>query len=163
MALIKKLIGSLKKFFSPGRSKKRKKNKHGIRPSRRPAKKKSKKKKKVLKNTRQILPKKKAVKTLAAKEIPQKAIAAKSSVKKGVYVGDITHYFSRIEVVVIQMTKGSIRVGDQIHIQGKRTDFIQKVKSLQVESVDVKEAKRGTLAGLKVIKEAKVGDKIFKL
>jgi hypothetical protein len=36
------------------------------------------------------------------------------------------------------------------------------VKSLQIESLDVKIAKKGQLVGLKAAKKAKVGDKIYK-
>jgi hypothetical protein len=37
------------------------------------------------------------------------------------------------------------------------------VESLQIESEDVKVAPKGQLVGLKVIKPAKPGDKVFKL
>ena len=89
----------------------------------------------------------------APKSAPQKA--------KTVPVGEITHFFSRIGVVVVKITKGEIAVGEQLHIKGRTTDFIQKVKSLQIESVDVKRARRGQLVGLKVDKQAKAGDKVF--
>jgi hypothetical protein len=82
---------------------------------------------------------------------------------QGILVGEITHFFSRIEVVVIKMTKGNLRIGDQIQIKGRATDFIQKVDSLQIESVDVKVARKGQLVGLKVVKKVKAGDKIYKL
>ncbi len=60
------------------------------------------------------------------------------------------------------MTEGSIRVGDKIRIKGNNeTGFTQEVGSLQIESVDVKVAPRGKLVGLKVIKEPKVGDKVY--
>lgn len=77
-------------------------------------------------------------------------------------IGEITHYFSRIQVVVLKMTKGSLSVGEQIHIKGRSTDFLQKVASLQIESIDVKVAHKGQLVGLKVDKAAKVGSKVYK-
>ncbi len=83
--------------------------------------------------------------------------------EKAVPLGEITHFFSRIQVVVVKITKGEISVGDELHIKGKATDFIQKVNSLQIESVDVKKAHRGQLAGLKVDKQARPGDKVFKV
>ena len=52
--------------------------------------------------------------------------------------GVVTHYFARIEVVVIDLKKAGIKVGDTIHIKGRATDFTQKVRSLQIESVNRK-------------------------
>ena len=83
------------------------------------------------------------------KPLPEKAL------------GVVTHYFSRIEVVVVELTKAGLKVGDTIRIKGKTTDFAQKVKSLQIESVDVSSAKKGALVGLKVVRAAKEGDKVF--
>ncbi|MBP9854124.1 MAG: translation elongation factor-like protein [Candidatus Omnitrophica bacterium] len=82
---------------------------------------------------------------------------------KSPYVGQVTHYFSKISVVVIKIEKSNLMVGDKINIKGQVTDLIQVVKSLQIESVDVKSAKVGQLVGLKVLKSAQVGDKVYKL
>ena len=89
----------------------------------------------------------------------------KAAVQKqeAVPLGEITHFFSRIQVVVVKISKGEIAIGDRLHIKGKTTDFIQKVKSLQIESVDVKKVRRGQLVGLKVDRQAKPGDKVFKV
>ncbi len=77
-------------------------------------------------------------------------------------VGEITHYFPRIQVVVVKVLKGPLRVGDSIRIKGKTTDFTQIVHSMQIESVDVKAARKGQIIGLKVGQQASVGDKIYK-
>lgn len=61
------------------------------------------------------------------------------------------------------MTKGNLAVGDKVRIHGKSTDFIQTVRLMQIESVDVRSARRGQLIGLKVERGAKVGDKLYKL
>lgn len=76
-------------------------------------------------------------------------------------VGEITHFFSRINVVVLKMTKGSLRVNRKIRIWGKDTDFVQKVGSLQIESVDVKTVQKGQLVGLKVDQPVNVGSKVY--
>ena len=87
----------------------------------------------------------------------------KKEVEQGQYLGEITHFFSRIKVVVIKIEKGKLQVGDRIHIKGGSTDFKQEVKSIQIESVDVKAAKKGDDFGLKVDKKARVGDKVYRL
>ena len=64
---------------------------------------------------------------------------------------------------MVKVVKDKIVVGDQVLILGKKTKFKQKVESLQVESVDVKVAKRGQLVGLKVKRLTRVGDLIYKI
>ncbi len=77
-------------------------------------------------------------------------------------VGVITHYFGRIKVCVVKLTQGTILIGDKLTIQGAKTKFMQKVWSMQIESEDVKIAKKGQLIGLKVDKMVAVGDKVYK-
>ena len=87
--------------------------------------------------------------------------SSKKAVIKEIPVGEVTHFFPRIKVIVVKM-KGGLHVGDQIHIKGKQTDFKQKVKSLQIESVNVPSVHRGQLVGLKVIRAAGKGDLVLK-
>ena len=77
-------------------------------------------------------------------------------------VGEITHYFERIKVCVVKVTKGSILIGDRLTIASKAGSFGQKVWSMQIESRDVKVATKGQLIGLKVDKPVAVGDEVFK-
>ncbi len=78
-------------------------------------------------------------------------------------VGQVTHYFSKIMVCVVRVEAAAISLGDQIVIKGKKTKLSQKVQSLQVESVDVKSAKRGQLVGLKVVSQVCPGDVVQKI
>ncbi len=93
---------------------------------------------------------------------PVKVPKTKKSVPE-FYVGDITHYFQKISVVVVKVVEHPILIGDVIHIRGHSVDFTQKIQSLQVESKDVRFARKGELVGLQVIAPAKPGDKIFKI
>ena len=77
-------------------------------------------------------------------------------------VGVITHYFDRIKVCVVKLTQGSVLIGDKLTILGAKTKFVQKVWSMQIESEDVKVARKGQLIGLKVDKIVAVGDKVYK-
>jgi translation initiation factor IF-2 len=77
-------------------------------------------------------------------------------------VGVITHYFDRIKVCVVKLTQGTVLIGDKLTIHGPKTKFIQKVWSMQIESEDVKVAKKGQLIGIKVDKIVAVGDKVYK-
>lgn len=82
---------------------------------------------------------------------------------KSPLIGEVTHYFSKINVIVLRVDSAPIKIGDRINIKGSATDYIQKVGSLQIESIDVRSAKKGQLVGLKVSKSAQVGDKVYKL
>ena len=79
-----------------------------------------------------------------------------------VLAGEITHYFDRIKVCVVKLTQGTVLIGDKLTILGPKTKFVQKVWSMQIESEDVKVAKKGQLIGLKVDKLVAVGDKVYK-
>ncbi len=79
-----------------------------------------------------------------------------------VRVGEITHYFDRIKVGVVKITQGTVLIGDRLSIAAKSGVFVQKVWSMQIESKDVKIAKKGQLIGLKIDKAAAVGDIVYK-
>ena len=58
-------------------------------------------------------------------------------------IGKITHYFSKINVGVLEITKGKVQVGDTLHIKGHTTDYYQKIQSMQVEHAPVELAEEG--------------------
>lgn len=78
-------------------------------------------------------------------------------------IGKISHYFSKINVGVLELTKGMLNVGDTIHIKGHTSDFYQKVESMQVEHAPVDSAKPGEPVGIKVENPVRENDIIFKV
>jgi translation initiation factor IF-2 len=78
-------------------------------------------------------------------------------------IGHITHYFSKIGVAVVEITAGSLKVGETIRIKGHTSDFTQSVESLQQEHLSVPEIKKGVSAGMKVKEHVREGDKIYKV
>ncbi len=103
---------------------------------------------------------KKKAKLFNRSKKPQKPL---KPVDQGEFVGDITHYFSKIKVCVIHLTKKAVAVGDRIEIRGHTTRFIQKISSLQIENSDVKMGRKGQMIGLKVDKQCRAGDRAFKI
>ena len=93
---------------------------------------------------------------------PAPAAAPKIPDKPRTQLGEITHYFDRIQVCVIKITQGEIRKGQTLWIEGKTKGFKQKVASMQIESQDVALARRDQLIGLKVDKPVRPGDRVFK-
>jgi putative protease len=80
-----------------------------------------------------------------------------------IQVGKITHYFSKIGVAVIEITDGSIKVGDDIHIKGHTTDLRQRINSIQIEHENVEFAEPGQSIGLKVEQPVRANDLVYKV
>lgn len=76
-------------------------------------------------------------------------------------VGKITHYYGHIGVGIVELSD-SLKIGDEIHIKGKSTDFEQVVDSMQIEHKNVSEAKEGEVIGLKVKERVREGDEVYK-
>ena len=77
-------------------------------------------------------------------------------------IGKIAHFFSKINVAVIDLTE-PLSVGDHIRIQGPTTDFEQTVDSMQIEHASVKTAKKGESIGLKVKDKVREKDTVYKV
>ena len=78
-------------------------------------------------------------------------------------IGKVTHYFGHIQVAAIEITSGTLRVGDTIHFKGHTSDFTQTVDSMQIEHESVEEATVGQAVGIKVVEHARVHDVVYKV
>ena len=78
-------------------------------------------------------------------------------------IGRVTHYFGHISVAAIEITDGTLKVGDTIHIKGHTSDFTQQVESIQLEHESVEEATMGQEIGLKVAEHAREHDVVYKV
>jgi translation initiation factor IF-2 len=79
-----------------------------------------------------------------------------------VKMGEITHYFDRIKVCVLKINHGTVLIGDKLTVVGPKTKFVQKIWSMQIESEDVKVAKKGELIGIKIDKPVEPGFIVYK-
>jgi len=77
-------------------------------------------------------------------------------------IGTVFSYYANIGVAAIQLTDGILKSGETIHIKGTTTDFTQTVDSMQVEHKEVKEAKKGSSVGIKVVDRVRPNDEVFK-
>lgn len=78
-------------------------------------------------------------------------------------IGEVTHYYDRIGVAVIEL-KLALRVGDTIKfVRGGEDLFEQTVTSIQKEHESVETAGKGDDIGLKVDQEVKDGAQVFKI
>lgn len=78
-------------------------------------------------------------------------------------IGRVTHYFGKPRVAAIEITSGSLSVGDTIHVKGHTSDFTQTVDSIEIEHASVQKATAGQSIGIKVAEHAREHDVIYKV
>jgi len=108
---------------------------------------------------------KKTTKKRATKKVIKKAVKKiiKKVIKKEKKLGKITHYFDKIKVVAIKLSD-TVSVGDTVRVVGgEKTDFKQKIISMQFKHEKLKKAKKGQEIGIKVKERAREGYKVFKV
>ena len=77
-------------------------------------------------------------------------------------IGEVSDFFSRPVVAGIDV-KGKLKNGDKIHILGHTTDITMTVESMQINNINVAEAKYGDAVGIKVPDRVRKGDRVFKV
>ncbi|MDD5506114.1 MAG: hypothetical protein PHR73_05110 [Candidatus Omnitrophica bacterium] len=139
-------------------------------------KKKGKKVRKAAKKTAKKTVKKPAKKRLIKKKPVKRkpALKKKPSLKKrpkikqfpkkqeGNLIGLITHYFPHVQAAVIKL-KGPLAMGDTVKIKGHTTDLTQIITSIQIDRVDITNAKKGDEIGLQVNSRVRQNDKVYKV
>lgn len=83
--------------------------------------------------------------------------------EEGELIGEITHYFGKISVAVIKLSK-PLKTGETIRIAGgEGVDFTQVVESMEIDHQKVDKAKSGDSVGLKINERAREGYKVYKV
>ena len=77
-------------------------------------------------------------------------------------IGEVMDFFAKPVVAGINMT-GSMKTGDRIRIKGHTTDLEMVAESMQINNVNVEEAKAGDAVGIKVSDRVRRGDKVYKV
>ncbi len=77
-------------------------------------------------------------------------------------IGKVTDFFARPVVAGIELTT-VLKVGDKIRIKGHTTDLEFVVDSMQIDNINVDQAKTGDLVGIKVSDRVRRGDIIYKV
>ena len=78
-------------------------------------------------------------------------------------IGFVSNYFSKISVAAVEITDGTVSVGDTLHFLGSTTDCECTVDSIHIEHKSVIDAKKGDSVGLKVSKQVRKGDRVYKI
>ena len=79
-----------------------------------------------------------------------------------VEIGKVSDFFAQPVVAGIALS-GTLKIGDKIHIRGSTTDMELAVESMQIERVNITEAKPGDLVGIKVPDRVRRGDTVYKV
>jgi selenocysteine-specific translation elongation factor len=77
-------------------------------------------------------------------------------------VGKVSDFFAHPVVAGIELS-GTLKVGDKIHIKGHTTDMELIVDSMQIDNVNVQEARAGDSVGVKVAERVRRGDAVYKV
>jgi U32 family peptidase len=78
-------------------------------------------------------------------------------------IGEVVKFFSKPSVAAVKITEGELNIGDRIKYTGHTTDFIDEVKSLEVDNKSVTKAVAGDFIGIKVSDRVRPGDEVFKV
>ena len=90
-------------------------------------------------------------------------MAEEKTPEKKQQIGKVIHYFDKVKVAVVKLSK-PLKVGDEIRIiGGEDTDFKQPIKSMESEHEKIVKAKAKAAVGLKVKKKVREGYKVYKI
>ncbi|HEY56401.1 MAG TPA: translation elongation factor-like protein [Dehalococcoidia bacterium] len=79
-----------------------------------------------------------------------------------VAIGKVNDFFARPVVAGIELT-AAVKVGDTIHITGHTTDLTLTIDSMQIDNMNVDQAKAGDNIGIKVTERVRRGDTVYKV
>lgn len=76
-------------------------------------------------------------------------------------IGKVVHFYDKLGVVIIDLKKGGLKVGDEVKFKHGDEEFTQKIESLQIDHQDVEAVKKGDSFGVKVDQPVKVGASVY--
>jgi putative protease len=80
-----------------------------------------------------------------------------------VEVGKVSIFFAKPSVAAVDITSGTIAIGDTIKIVGATTNFEQKIDSMEIDRKPIPSASAGQSVGIKVKERVRPHDKVFKM
>ena len=78
-------------------------------------------------------------------------------------VAVIVKFFAKPSVAALEVTNGTIKIGDMLKYKGHTTDFTEEITSMEIDNQAVTEAKVGELVGVKVKERVRENDKVYKV
>ena len=81
----------------------------------------------------------------------------------GEEIGHVMSFFSIPSAAIVQIERGSLKVGDTIWIRGHTTDLKQAISSMQIERQPITEGKAGQQVGIQVSARVRKQDRVYKI
>lgn len=78
-------------------------------------------------------------------------------------VGNVMLFFAKPCVAAIEITSGTLAIGDTVHVKGATTDFAQRIESMEIDRKPVTSVSAGQSVGIKVKDRVRQNDKVFKV
>ena len=78
-------------------------------------------------------------------------------------VGKIVKFFTKPSVAAIEITDGTLSVGDRVKIKGHTTDFEDTIASMQEDNNPIEKATPGQIIGVKVKERVREHDIVYKI
>jgi translation elongation factor EF-Tu-like GTPase len=78
-------------------------------------------------------------------------------------VGKVVKFFAKPSVAALEVTSGSLKIGDRIRIKGHTTDFEAAITSMEIERKAIEQAGPGDTVGIKVAERVREGDLVYKI
>ena len=81
----------------------------------------------------------------------------------GEEIGFVVSFFAVPSAAIVEITKGSLKLGDTIWIRGHTTDLKEAIRSMQIEHQVIAEAKVGQQVGVQVSARVRRHDRVYKI
>ena len=86
------------------------------------------------------------------------------ALKKKIYVGKITNYFSKLKVAEVKIENETLKVGDEVRIIGETTGVVETVISeIRVDLDNVEKCEKGVFCSIPSEILLRRGDKLYKV
>ena len=78
-------------------------------------------------------------------------------------IGYVSNFYKNLSVAAVEITNGSVTVGDTLHFRGHTTDCETAIDSMQIEHAEISQAGKGDSIGVKVPGRVRRHDKVYKV
>lgn len=123
-----------------------------------------KRKKAVKKRVKKVARKRKAVARRKPAKQPKKKVAKAGKEELQLEkVGEVMHYFPHVKAAAVLVLKDGLKVGDRLYIKGHTTKFKETIKSMQLDRIPIREARKAQEIGLLVKSRVRIGDTVYRV
>jgi hypothetical protein len=78
-------------------------------------------------------------------------------------IGSVIKFFDKTSIAAIKLDFGDLAVGDTIRLKGNKTDFTQKIETMEFDHQPVHKATRGQFTGVKLSQAAEPFDLVYRV